>query len=172
MANKKRGRRRSPSRNFAVIPQDPVITLGTLADDTVVLGAQLTLQQDMNYKSCDVEISLRNSTPGEGPVIIGLADPGLTLVEIEEAVDAVPVSQHDYPAIEHARRPVRVIGTFPYVTADELLSGGRYRKRVRLPMKVQNDGFLPTFFAYNRSGAPLSTGGIVIINAKHYGMWL
>ncbi len=168
---RKRRAKRGSGKNFAVIPQDPTITLGTLADDTVILGSQLTLQQDISYKSCDVEISVRNQTPGEGPVLVGLAAPQLTIVEIEEAVDAVPVSQQDYPAIEHARRPVRVIGSFPSITADELLSQGQYRRRIRLPMTCLNDGFLPTFFAYNRSGGPLTTGGIILINAKHYGTW-
>ncbi len=165
--------RRGTSKNFAVIPQDPIIDLGTLADDTVILGSQLTLTQDLYYKSCDVEISIRNQVPGEGPIVVGLADPELSVVEIEEAVDAVPTSQHDFPAIEHAKRPVRVIGSFPSITADELLSQGRYRKRVRLGMNVPAGKPLPTFFAYNRSGAALAdtNGAIVMINAKHYGTW-
>ncbi len=169
----RKGRRRRTA-NFGVIPQDPVITLSTLADDTVISGSALTLTQDFHWKSCDVEsLGVRNQTPGEGPVLIGIAAPELTVVEIEESIDAVPTSQYDYPAVEHARRPVRVIGMFPSITADENLSQGEYRKRQRLGrvLRIPAGKELPQIFAYNRSGGPLTTGGVVLASLKHYGTW-
>jgi len=155
---------------FVAIPDLAQITLGALANSTVVLDTAITMAEALNYKSCDVVISISGLTPTEGPITIGLADPGLTVTEIGEAVDAAPVSSTDYPAVEHAKRPVRKICTFAGQLANETFNDGR-KKRVRLRLSVADGTSLPRFWAQNRSGATLTTGAIVKIDAVHYGNW-
>ncbi len=173
MAGKPRRRREA---SFQPIPDQIAITLGTLADDTVILQASgITLTQDYWQKSLDYTAALRDLTAGEGPIWFGIADPELTVAEIKEALNAVPTSSHDFPAVEHARRPVRVLGVFdPLADAQARLNEGK-PKRFRFPAgwtrRVPAGKQPAQFWAWNRSGAALTTGGIIQVHSTYYGNW-
>ncbi len=162
--------------SFQPIPDVISITLGTLADNTVVFQASgITLTQDYWEKSFDWSAQLRDLTAGEGPIWIGVADPELSVAEVLEALNAVPTSSHDFPAVEHARRPVRVLGVFEgAVDGQSSINDGK-RKRFRMPRnwtkRVPAGKQLTQFWAWNRSGAALTTGGIVQIHTTYYGNW-
>ena len=169
-STKRRSTRRA-SKNFAVIPDDVAISLLTLADVTVLVqDSQIALQQDYQHISADYEVSLRGHTAGEGPITIGVSSTELTVAEIKEAIVAAPQSQTDFPAVEHAKRPVRIVGSFPGLSTDEVLNDGR-AFRVRFHQQIPAGKNLPNLFAFNRSGGPLTTGAIILATAKHYGLW-
>lgn len=166
---KSRRRRRSP--NFAVIPDSTGITLGTLADATVVKGSTPPLvAQDFRHVSLDATVGVYGQTVGEGPVVIGFADNQLTVTEIKEALEAQPLNANDIPAAEYAKRKVRVMGMFSALSIDEILNEGR-PKRIKMRVEVPNGKGPPCPFAYNLSGGPLTGGAIVKIVLKYYGQW-
>ncbi len=170
-STRKRSVRRRTQRNFAVIPRDFTFALGTLANDTVVFETSpITLEQDLQFVSGDFWCSYNNHTAGEGPLEIGLATEDLTVTEVEEALEAQPLSQFDVPAIEHARRPVRTIGVFPGLATEETLNDGKSIRK-RLTVQIPAGKALPKIWVMNRSGAALTTGTIVHIRGKWYGRW-
>ncbi len=157
-------------RNFAVIRDETGITLGTLADKIVVFATATALAQDIVTHSGDLSATLAGATGGEGPIMFGVCDPNLTVTEVKEALEASPVSQHDYPAVEQAKRPVRIIGTFQVASTQEDFNDGKPR-RFKLRLRIPAGMSIPKFWAYNKSGAALTTGATITISAKHYGSW-
>ncbi len=172
MASKPRRRQAS----FQPIPDQISVTLSTLADDTVILQASgITLTQDYWVKSMDFTAAMRDLVAGEGPIWFGVADPELTVAEIKEALNAVPTSSHDYPAVEHAKRPVRVLGVFEgQLDAQSSWNDGK-QKRFRFPSswkrRIPAGKAMPQFWCWNRSGAALQTGAVAQIHATYYGNW-
>ncbi len=101
-------------------------------------------------------------------LIIGLGGPGLTVVEIEEAIEADPQSPNDVSAAEHSMRFVTILG---------MVSGGTSR-RVQIDGTVNLRWSYPEsesmfVFAYNPDDADLSAASQEVIwLMKHYGVWL
>ncbi len=148
------------------------MVLGALADDTVIIQTEAlrAMNQDCQLISSDQSWSIHNHTAGEGPIIIGVASSDLTVTEIKEAIQAAPVSATDVPAIEHAKRRVRTIGQFPGLNTDEVLMNGM-QVRTRFPILRSAEQSWPQFWAFQKSGAPLTTGTVVIGQGKQYGRW-
>lgn len=144
--------------------------LSTLASDAVKLSTAPTLSQDVLIHSLDQIISVRDLTPGEGPLEFGVADATLTVTEIAEALDASPAHANDVPAVEHAKRKVRTIGQFSGLAESETYNDGRPR-RVKLNWFVNAGQSFPVMWVRNRSGATLTTGSIVEMNNKFYATW-
>ncbi len=170
-----RSRKRRSNPNFTVINDSEIITLLTLADDTVLAqDSQLTLTQDIKCISADVLASIRGLTSGNGPIEFGWASTELTVGEILEKLVAQPTSQFDYPAIEHNKRPVGLLGTFVGDQAgdtEELNDNVPIRFRFYGPTRIPAGKNMPKFWVRNRSGAPLDTGGIVEMSIKYYCVW-
>ncbi len=168
MPPKRRKSRRS--RGFVAIPFFTEITLSTLAQNTALAQALLTLGEDLYALSIDCLWSLKGLTPGEGPVSVGFAHGDLTVAEITETLDASVSDPDDIIAKERARRPVRRAGLFSGIAATENLNNG-VPVRTKLRFSV-GDGHSINAFAVNRSGAaPLTTGGIVVLAGTIYGRW-
>lgn len=167
----KKSPRRRRQANFGALPQSIAITLSTLNDDTVIVqGTETILTQDFNMKSVDVVATLRDNTAGEGPIYFGIAASEYTVGEILEALKASPTSQQDVPAVEHAARKVRTIGAFKSTdAATKSVTLGK--RRVKLWQRTPAGKALPSFWAWNRSGAALQTGSIIQIEAVYYGNW-
>lgn len=175
MAKNRRQRRRSG--NFQVIPEDGSITLLTLGSNTAIEATGITLAMDCKWISADVVATLDGGTELEDPVMFGIAAANLTVTQIKECLEASPTTKYNYPAVEHAARPVKILGAFlPSGAASvpsKTLNGGR-SVRARLSMIqviLPASDKLPQFFAWNRSGAALTTGGVVRFQAKHYVNW-
>lgn len=163
-------RRRRNNKNFVAIPFTDAITLGTLdngvaekQDTPIVLG------EDLFVISVDCTWSIRGLTAGEGPIHIGWCHGDLSVTEITEALDAEVSDPDDIIARERARRPVRRAGSFSGQTADDVMNDGN---PVRTKCKFSvGDGHSLTAYAVNRSGAQLTTGGIVVIEGTIFGRW-
>ncbi len=158
------------SSRFFVIKDEPQISLTTLGSDTVKLATAPTLSQDVRTQSIDVSATLRGLTENEGPIEFGIADSALTVTEIAEALDANPAHESDVPAIEQARRKVRVIGIFAGEFSNEVFNDGKY-KRTKLNWFTPAQISFPNLWVRNRSGAALTTGATLEFGAKYYNNW-
>ena len=169
MARKSR-RRRGRRKGFVAIPFEVVHTLGSLADVTVgtfdVLG---TFARNIYLISADAVITMREHTPGEGPIVYGFAAGDLTSSEILEKLQAELTDPSDIIQMERSRRPVRQTGVFPGLSSEEALNDGR-NTRTRLKFGITNGKTLDVW-AYNRSGNALTTGTVINVLGTLYGRW-
>ncbi len=142
----------------------PQVTLGALANNIVVTGT-LTSSADGQYRAMSVKLlwSIRNVTVGQGPIIVGFAHSDYSVTEIKEAIEiASSINIGDKVSNEKANRLVRVVGVFSGAESDQVLNDGK-------PMKTRLNWQMPiganvNVFAYNDSGAALTTGGLVEAN--------
>ncbi len=172
MPKKGRGRRRP----LVTIPDAVNLSLGTLANDGCVKSTAVVPTDDFFCYSVDLTAALRDLSQGEGPIKIGWTNADLTTAEILEAVDAVPLGASDIIERERAKRPCRFFGVFSGTSAAqtpnsaEVLNDGK-TLRIKILRKFSKGvGF--QFFAVNRSGGALTTGGIISLDARWYGRWL
>ncbi len=167
MIKKKRGKNR---RGFVAIPFTAQITLSTLASVTAILTTTVAeLAEDLFIISIDALWSLRDLTPGEGPIEVGFSHDDLSTSEVQEALNAELVDPDDIITRERARRPVRRVGMFSGLAESEVLNDGRVlRSRIKFMI---GDGHTMNVYALNRSGATLTTGAIVHINGTIFGRW-
>jgi len=99
------------------------ITLSTLAANTVIVANMIaSLTEDLFVISVDLMWSLLGGTAGEGPIEVGVAHGDLTVAEILEAIAASPTGPGDLIQNERSRRPVRGAGSFPGITATEVIA--------------------------------------------------
>lgn len=171
MAKRRPQRRRAKSTKFTVLNNDPTNTLGALADATVkIQESTLTLNQDFHCVSMEILASATNHTATEGPYMLGIAEATLTVTEIKEAIEAQPLSEFDIPAIEHAKRKVRLLGSFDGLATEEHFNDGD-PIRAKLNWRVPSGKDLPLVFVVNRSSAPLTTGTLIKHQIKYFGYW-
>ncbi len=145
--------------------------MGTLANDTILEGAGLTLTQDCYINSVWAYISIRNLTDAEVPLDFGYASQELSITEINEFLDASPTSPTDVPAIEHAKRRVRLAGRMSESGNDLLLLNNGRMIKIKLGWIVPSGKALPQLWIKNKSGATLTTGAIVTHSAIYHGNW-
>ncbi len=171
MANKTRGSRRGRKHtHFQVLPVDETLVLSTLADNGISTAAMQVLTQDYDIISADIICDITGLTEGDGPIEVGWAQSELTGAEILEYLDAAPTSQVDVPAIEHAKRRVRSLGSFSGSVGAESLNDGK-AIRSRMFIHVPDGEELADFWVVNRSGSPLTTGAEVHFQGKLFGNW-
>ncbi len=157
-------------RKLVVLKEQDTITLGTLANNTVIKQANTyEITEDFFVLSVDTLATIRDATAGEVPIILGWADDNLSVAEIAEAIDATPAGPNDIIQMERTRRPVRLIGQFTSPdTHTELANGDMIRTKIRRSVA---SGRGMTFWAQNKSGATLTTGASITFTNKYYGYW-
>ncbi len=154
MANKKRGRKFN-LRPVRFESNNPLTTVG----DNLVVTAGLTGTSANGYRCKSVKSvwSLKGLTVGQGPIMVGYAHSDYSTTEIKEAIEASgAIDIGNKVAQEQANRLVRIVGQFSGDAADETLNDGK-------PLKTKLNwavgiGDEVSQFAYNDSGAPLTTG--------------
>ncbi len=161
--------RSTGNSNFQVIPVDSNVTLGTLASETVIASGLTALDDDFWIQSADLQWSLLNAAGGQTPLMFGVANSDLSVTEIDEAIEASPTSKSDIIARERARRPVRKIGNFTGPASDVEWNDGRpMRSTIKMYLA---EGVELNAWVKNKSGAVLTTGGIVRVFGNLYGSW-
>ncbi len=164
-------RRRRRNRNFIGIPVTTQLALGTLGDG-VVSSANITQFGTTKFKvvSTDLTWTSLGATPTEGPIQVGIGNADLSNTEMGEALDAQPTSKADIVALERIRRPVREVGAFAVVSANDVLNDGKpIRQKL---VTVLDEGIELDVWARNKSGATLTTGHIITVTGRVYGYWL
>ncbi len=166
-ARKRRGRRSLQPVKFAA-----QLALSTLGSATIIATPTVdNLKQDFDIVSTDLVCMIRDLTPGEGPLLFGLAEESYTVGELGEALDASPLSQYG-TAQERAGRKVRTYGAFEGVDAEETVNDGRaIRRKMFLRAIGGASSAMAQVWIRNLSGATLTTGAILEIQGTHWGRW-
>ncbi len=156
------------SRKFSLRPVkvQPQLVLGTLANNIVVV-AGVTGAADGQYRATSISTlwGMSGATAGEGPIIVGYAHSDYTVTEIKEALESnASISIGLKVEQERANRLVRVVGTFANDGTEESLNDGKFIKtKLNWAMSI---GKFINIFAYNDSGATLTTGQVVKTQGK------
>lgn len=163
----RKGRRRSGVRPANV---SATLALGTLANITSIKqDFPDTVDKPTFSVSADLVWGLTNPTSAEGNIIVGLAHGDYTQAEIDEYIENQGAwGTSSLQEQEVARRKIRVVGTFPSNNGQDIVlnDGKPIRTRLRFSLDA---GQTLSFWAYNRSGAALTTGSSVIVNGT---VWL
>ena len=166
-----RTRKRRRDRNFVAIPFTEELPLSTLADDTV-LGTNLTgnFGEDLFVISIDGLWTLQDLTALEEPIEVGFAHNDLSLTEVKEALNAELTDPDDIIQKEHSRRPVRRAGIFSGVSSVNRSLNNGVKIRTKMLFMIGNDHGV-RFWAFNKSGAPLTTGAVLHVSGTIFGRW-
>ncbi len=158
-------------KGFVAIPFDVAITLGTLANETVVKQSifAAALTRGLFCISADIAWSLDDFTATEGPIFVGIAHNDLTALEIFEALNAELSDPSNIIQRERARRPVRRSGFFPGLSSREVINDGAII-RTKMKFSVHDESNL-ALYALNKSGAALTTGAFVKAIGVLYARW-
>ncbi len=156
-----------------ILHEQVAITLGALADQAAVLGdANYVLQEDFRVIKTEWGASMGAHTAGEGPMVLFLCDGELQAVEAAQALVAEPLDANDNVANERSMRPVFPMGflsgngTTDFLRRDD---GALAEKTVRWTFS-NPEGW--NWGAVNVSGGILTTGTVIVVYAKHYGVWV
>jgi len=172
VAKHRRRARRKWSRDLQWVQVDVSLTLGALTQNDLI-GVAMTTVSNEAFRALSVQgtWSLHNLTPGEGPIVVGVAHGDYTDSEVEAAVEAdESMVRADKIAQELADRLVRRVGSFPGALAEEVLYNGvEIYKRLNW---AHSTGQALRMWAHNRSGANLNTGGVVNFTGKLLIRWL
>ncbi len=147
------------------------LALLTLANLTALISntnIDASRDQGVRIKQLKVAATIKGLTAGEGPIVWGLALE-LTAVEIAECLLADPQAMQDTDAADKANRRVFPIGVFTMDTASDDPQGFR---EVGFPWKEIPEESTLKFYAWNTSGAALTTGAKITWNAAVVQEWL
>ncbi len=160
------------NKAFQALPVNASLALSTLATETALTVALSALADDFYVISADLTWTIRDLTGGEDPIHVGLANGDLSVAEIKEAINAAPTSRSDIVAREHARRPIRRIGSFVSGSANLFGNYLNDGKPIRTKVKMYlAEGVELNAFAFNASGAALTTGAVMRVYGTLYGRW-
>lgn len=142
------------------------LALATLASLTLLSGSMMAAS-DNEYRLLSVRqtYAIRELTAGEGPIHVGFAHGDYSDTEIEEWFESgASVNLSDKVAQEQSQRLCRHVGTFSGVTTDEILNDGK-------PIYTKCNWLIAAgdtikLWAYNQSGATLTTGARVNANGS------
>jgi len=90
------------------VPHAVSATLSTLAAFKPILVAGPTMTRGGKLLSVRGAASLFSLTAGDGPLIWGVAQKGLSVVQLEEYLEAAPVTPSAVDSVEKANRGARV----------------------------------------------------------------
>ncbi len=163
MAKKGRGRGR-----FAVVRVEGDQTLAALANVTVAKAAihDVSATRGVWSISCDLTLSMKGITPGEGPLFVGVCHSDYSVTEVKECLEADSLDFGNKIEREQAKRLVRDAGVFMNITEDNTLNQG-------MPIRIKTgffieDGKSLDLWVFNKSGVALTTGSSVVALGKHY----
>ncbi len=159
--------------NSAIIAGVDAVTLSTLADGAAIKQDNpIAIQEDLRILSIDLIATLTGSTNEEGPIYYGIASDDLTAAEIASAINVDgPLGPGDIGRKELAERPVFVLGAF-MPDAEGNGDIGPQNKRHSIRWTFYNNAGGYTYFAFNASGGVLTTGAVVRLQDKIFGVWV
>lgn len=165
-------RRRKWTADMKAVPFTEGTALLTLATVTVITATTLPVS-DNEYRVLGVRNlwSIRGFTPSEGPIVVGYAHGDYSVSEIKQSIEAeTMMTRGDKIAAEQGNRLVRRVGMFAGNIEDETINDGK-------PIYTRLNWVIPVgktlnAWAYNQSGASLTTGSVLIQNGKATIKWL
>lgn len=158
-----------------ILRETQVLTLGALGNGaSIKASSNLAITDDFRILKTEYFLASRGTIAnGQYPIYIGICDNELTTTEINEtlSVDG-PLDRNDNAGHEASMRPVWVLEQAGQLVGTAEFTGPIHfkgEKNVRWTFS-NSDGW--TWFAYNGSGAALTTGQEYRIYAVHYGVWV
>ncbi len=151
---------------------DETITLSTLASkDVISVSTNIDGSREQGFRALrgDLFITLKGSTPEEGPILVGLST-GLTAAEIEEALESDPQDSQDHDAVAKSMRPVWPLATFFEIATSHVQA--TQSPIVWKPRWSFVEGQGLEAWAYNLGTGALTTGATVSVFGKIFGVWL
>ncbi len=159
-----------------IFTQKDLITLGTLgAASAIKQTTPPAMTEDFRMIKAEIAATMTGHTVGESPIHLYLVNDNLSVAEIAEAIDAEgPLSNSDRIPEERASRAVFLLGTYSSGEAVAPLEGadgqkGVIEKTIRWTFS-SSDGW--ALVAFNDSGAALTTGSVIRLVAKYFGVWV
>ncbi len=159
-----------------IITHADIITLSTLATNTALKQANpLNLDEDFRLIKMELSAVLTGLTATEGPIHLYLVNDELTVAEIAEAItNAGPQDRNDRLQQERAERFVKLLGVFDGLSANEPLLGrdgqsGFIADTIRWTFS-DPEGW--AIVAFNQSGGTLTTGAVIRMVMKYFGVWV
>ena len=161
------------SDNLAIIYDDVTVTMGAALTKTAVLGtgSKIDSARENGFRvlRTDYWVDFAGKTSGEGPIMVG-ASVAQDAPTVAQTINTDPQDSSDYGGNAQTKRPVWLL---------ELLEqgetggpSGRNLKGSFKPRWSAPEGENFDWWAYNMDTATLTTGLLVRIFAKHYGVWL
>ncbi len=156
-----------------IVRDETDITLSTLGAQTAIVAASRIDTSRLNgFRVLKTQywIGVQGKTTAEGPVEIG-AEIGLDATEVKECIEADPQNSGEAGAIEQSLRPV-----WPLVMIKREGTGiltwmdGQFREWKPQWSVPEGQGLF--WYAFNYGGSALTSGTVVKIIAKHFGVWL
>lgn len=155
-----------------IIHEDVTIALLTLAGGAVLSAGNVALQDDFRIIKSEYFARLDGFTVAEGPLLLVLADAELQDIEIAQACLAQPSDRNDNVENERSHRPVFNCGYFSgnAATGQVGQSDGRLAEKTIRWTFSDTEGW--EWAILNLGSGALSTGAVVAVYAKHYGVWV
>ncbi len=157
-----------------ILNEFDTITLGTLAAQSAIgAGNNYPIGDEFRLISTKFFAVMNGHTPGEGPILLGIADNELSDAEIGFALSLEPTDKNDNAALESTHRPVFILGAFNGGGTTGFIGGagdGQMGKETVRWTFSNPEGW--TWFAFNSDPAALTTGTVVTFYARHYGVWV
>ncbi len=114
-------------------------------------------------------ITFRASDGAGGPVAVYLIQPGMSLAEAEEAIEADPQSPVDLPAVEQVKRRIWMLGFVQPIISGEFSHFDFHTKH----KIVTPEGSNLEYMIYNTNlSVALDVSNSVQIYCEHLGVWL
>ncbi len=159
-----------------IIRESRIQALGTLASQAgLLIGGKLATVERFRMLKTEIQASITAVTAGEANgYIFGLADGDLTIVEIEETIEADgPLGPNDVITSNLSMRPVWIVGGIQQQNNTEVLftndTGGTTMTATPRWTFAATKSW--NWFIYNMGAAP-TTGSTCILRVKSFGVWV
>ncbi len=129
-----------------------------------------TMENEVRITSCELTVSMRDHTAGEGPLTFGVSHPDYTVAEIAEALGAAQTSPGSKIEQERGNRLVRTLGTLDGAATEEKANDGR-PIRAKLNWLILDGDVALDFWVFNVAGQTLTTGTDVVVTGHLNGFW-
>ncbi len=164
-------------QGLALLYDDIVITLGALGANSVAITAsKIDAARENGFRVIKTQywIDWQGKTAVEGPVIVGYAF-GMDANAISATISSDPQSSNLDFVDGETKNPVFPMELIPFASTDgggATPGQGGFTMGEVVPRWSVPEGSNLNWFARNLGGAGMTTGTVVLIFAKHFGVWL
>ncbi len=153
---------------------ETVLPLGALVDAIAVIGGTpIDSSRANGVRILDLwmAVSFTGHTVGEGPILYGLGRDLESVTLLKEALEADPQGFSDKDELEKTTRNVMVLGYLSDI-GSAVSNQWQGMRKIKFPWKLIPEGSDLQVWAFNRSGATLTTGTIVAFDMVVNQEWL
>ncbi len=149
------------------------VAVGALADAaSIKMTTPYVIEDDFRVIKIEWAGRMSGHTAGEGPLVLVFADNELLVAEIAQVLVASPVDSNDNVNNERANRPVFNMAMVSGNATTDILTqhGGTFHEKTIRWTFSNPEGF--TWAIVNHSGGALTSGTVIDLQCKYYGVWV